>query len=72
MNTPYGDIIHTSRPVIRGHKPMSRDMRAAQFAPYAALIGHRELIKNVENEDTFDEPELLLEYPEDYEFPEVD
>lgn len=71
-DTPYSDIIHLSRPIIKGHPPISRDLRAAQFAPYAALVGHRDLIQNVEDQNTFDEPEIILEYPEDYDFPEVD
>ncbi len=71
-NTSYDDIIHSSRPIIKGHPPMNRDARAAQFAPYAALVGHREIIQNIEAADKLDEPEIIFEYPEDYEFPEVD
>ena len=28
---------------------MDRNSRAAQFAPYAALVGHRDIITNEEN-----------------------
>lgn len=28
---------------------MDRNSRAAQFAPYAALVGHRDIIANEEN-----------------------
>lgn len=40
----YDDIIHMSRPASR-RKPMSREMRAAQFAPFAALTGYGEQVK---------------------------
>lgn len=50
MNHPqdYDDIIHLSRPIIPGHPPMSRSARAAQFSPYAALVGHKDLITQTE------------------------
>ncbi len=35
----YEDIINKERPVSKRHTPMSREMRAAQFAPFAALTG---------------------------------
>ncbi len=35
----YDDIINMDRPVSKRHTPMSREMRAAQFAPFAALTG---------------------------------
>lgn len=38
----YADIIHRSRP--HAPHPMSPAARAAQFAPYAALTGHQDLI----------------------------
>lgn len=58
----YDDIIHLSRPVIPNHAPMSRDMRAAQFAPYAALTGHRDLIQQNENNNTYQESEIIPTY----------
>ena len=36
----YDDIIHLSRPVSATRLPMSRENRAAQFAPFAALTGY--------------------------------
>ncbi len=54
MNTStskYADLIHHERPVSPNHKPMSREARAAQFAPYAALVGHRDII--AADEDDF-------------------
>ena len=44
----YEDIIHLSRPVSTKHPPMSRENRAAQFAPFAALVGFEELIGDVQ------------------------
>lgn len=41
----YEDIIHLSRPVSTKHPPMSRENRAAQFAPFAALTGFEGAIK---------------------------
>ncbi len=36
----YDDIIELSRPLSKKHVPMSVHDRAAQFAPFAALVGH--------------------------------
>lgn len=41
----YTDIMHLSRPLSKKHPPMPRSDRAAQFAPFAALTGHEEIIK---------------------------
>lgn len=41
----YEDIIHLSRPVSKNHPPMSRENRAAQFSPFAALTGFEGAIK---------------------------
>ena len=40
----YDDIINLPRPVSKKHKPMSIANRAAQFAPFAALVGYDEVI----------------------------
>lgn len=42
--TDYEDILHAARPVSRRHSPMSREKRAAQFMPFAALSGYEEAI----------------------------
>lgn len=42
----YSDIINLPRP--KAPNPLSRDARAAQFAPYAALTGHKDIIMNNE------------------------
>ncbi len=41
----YEDILSHSRPVSRRHPKMSGIDRAAQFAPFAALTGHREAVR---------------------------
>ena len=45
----YEDIIGLSRPVSKKHPPMSRENRAAQFAPFAALTGFEGAIKENNN-----------------------
>lgn len=40
----YDDIINLPHPVSKKHKPMSLDARAAQFAPFAALVGYDDVI----------------------------
>ena len=41
----YDDIINLKRPTSKIHKPMSLQARAAQFAPFQALTGYNEAIK---------------------------
>ncbi len=36
----YRDILEQTRPVSTKHRPMPREARAAQFAPFAALTGY--------------------------------
>ncbi|MBR1516835.1 MAG: hypothetical protein IJ620_01640 [Bacteroidales bacterium] len=36
----YSDIINLPHPVSRRHHPMPMANRAAQFAPFAALVGY--------------------------------
>lgn len=44
----YDDIINLERPISKAHLPMSIEARAAQFSPYAALVGHKDLIAEEE------------------------
>ena len=44
----YGDIIDRPHPVSEKHPPMPRKNRAAQFAPFAALTGYDDLIRESE------------------------
>ncbi|MBP3728682.1 MAG: hypothetical protein J6H18_00255 [Lachnospiraceae bacterium] len=41
----YADILDRERPLIPGHLSLSRESRAAQFSPFAALTGYEELIE---------------------------
>ena len=41
----YADILDSPHPVSRRHQPMSRQNRAAQFSPFAALTGYEDLIR---------------------------
>lgn len=41
----YGEIINHPHYEPKRHPRMSREMRAAQFAPYAALHGHARAIR---------------------------
>lgn len=55
----YDDIIELEHHVSKTHKQMSREARAAQFAPFAALTGHDEAVKETarltENKKIIDE-----------------
>ena len=42
---PYEDILCVPRPTTHVRPPMSRQDRAAQFAPFAALTGHDAAIR---------------------------
>lgn len=55
----YSDIINLPHHVSKKHPQMSMWSRAAQFAPFAALSGHDEAIKETakENEIIFTEKE---------------
>ncbi|MGN0400692.1 MAG: hypothetical protein ACI4HQ_00345 [Acetatifactor sp.] len=46
----YEDIIHLPHPVSKKHPQMSMHDRAAQFAPFAALTGHGEVIAQTERQ----------------------
>jgi hypothetical protein len=46
----YEDIINLEHPTSRRHPRMPRSERAAQFAPFAALTGYDEAIKNISEE----------------------
>lgn len=52
MNTnekgEYDDIIHLPHHVSKSHPHMDLIDRAAQFAPFAALTGHADAIKETE------------------------
>lgn len=47
----YTEFIHLSRPLSKKHPAMSRQDRAAQFAPFAALSGYEEAILKTAKEN---------------------
>lgn len=44
-NQVYDDIINLPRPVFAGRKRMNMVDRAAQFSPFAALVGYEDIIE---------------------------
>lgn len=63
----YQDLLTAKRP--RAPHPMGPDARAAQFAPYAALVGYQDIINtNEQNMDTKTnlDQEVTLELADDY------
>ncbi len=56
----YDDILHLPHHQSAKHPHMSPQNRAAQFAPFAALTGHREAVREAEaqiSEDGGDSPQ---------------
>ena len=53
----YDDIINLPHHVSKRHPQMSMWNRAAQFAPFAALTGYEDAIKDTaqENENSYEE-----------------
>lgn len=47
----YSDIINMPHHVSKRHPQMTMMQRAAQFAPFAALTGYSEAIKEAEKEN---------------------
>lgn len=41
---PYKDLYDRDHPVSKRHPQMSLQQRAAQFAPFAALVGYEDMI----------------------------
>ena len=61
----YIDMLDMPRPVSLKHPPLSRESRAAQFSPFAALTGYDNLISESEIIN-----ELQYENPPKTEIPE--
>ncbi|MCI9075174.1 MAG: hypothetical protein HFH10_05120 [Dorea sp.] len=53
----YKDIIDLPHHVSEKHQKMSLRDRAAQFAPFAAISGHREVIMETERRHVSDDME---------------
>ena len=49
MKMNYDDIINLPHHVSKKRKPMSMMNRAAQFAPFAALVGYEDAINETAN-----------------------
>lgn len=45
MSDTYDDILYLPHPTSKTHPRMSRQDRAAQFSPFAALTGYEETVK---------------------------
>ena len=64
MDEKYQSIINMQNPTSLKHPRMSRLQRAAQFAPFAALTGHDEKIKETarltESKIDLDDEQLIL------------
>ena len=45
MNKKYEHLLHLPHPVSETHPRMSASQRAAQFAPFAALTGYEDVIR---------------------------
>ena len=44
-NNPYADIINLPHHVSKVHPQMSMHQRAAQFSPFAALVGYEDVVE---------------------------
>ena len=62
----YADILHAERP--HAKTPMPIENRAAQFSPYAALTGHKDIIhadESIANEKINLDQEITIEFEPD-------
>ena len=55
---PYEDILELPHPVSKTHPQMPRRDRAAQFAPFAALTGYEEAVREAAR---FTEEKMILD-----------
>ena len=53
----YEDMLDMPHPVSKNHPQMERRDRAAQFAPFAALTGHQEVIRQMEKDHVSEDME---------------
>lgn len=53
----YEDMLDMPHPVSKNHPQMARRDRAAQFAPFAALTGHQEVIRQTERKHVSEDME---------------
>ena len=66
MTDSYDDILNLPHPTSAKHPRMSMHARAAQFAPFAAIQGHKQAIDNSgkEVQAMFDNDKAQDETPE--------
>ena len=60
MINEYDDIINLPHHVSKRHPQMSMWNRAAQFAPFAALTGYEDAIKDTAQDKSIRRPTSLL------------
>ena len=58
----YKDMLDMPHPVSKNHPQMARRDRAAQFAPFAALTGHQEVIRQMERDHVSEDMEREIFY----------
>ena len=66
MNDNYEDIIHLPHPEPRHHTRMRPEARAAQFAPFAALTGYDNAIRETDKIHEADFNSDETELPDDF------
>ena len=71
-NDPYEDLYEREHPVSKKHPQMSLQQRAAQFAPFAALVGYEDMIDDAgvkyrEDRDAQDRPDDFMLLADDGE-----
>lgn len=61
----YDDIIDLSRPKMK-HARMSMEARAAQFAPFAALVGYESMVQETSERviETVEHETEIVEFPD--------
>ena len=66
MKHKYDGIINLPHHVSKTHRPMPMHARAAQFAPFAAVSGHRDAISETADatRKEFDTPDTSDDQPE--------
>ena len=65
MSDEYKDIINHPHHVSSSHMPMTLLNRAAQFAPFAALTGYDEAVKETARYRKGEKPDAIIDYPVD-------
>lgn len=64
----YDDIINMPHHISKKRKPMSLENRSAQFAPFSALKGYQEKIKEISKQNDNLNINLKHQKPINYKF----